>query len=157
MRDATCQIPIFNQGVCPHLLHHMHPHHRKAVLKGDRYIARILVVGQYHGKHETCNMFPRCQLKSADWSRGRFARRKRNRFVLSATLATLADDPTKTDLCTCHLVFVLSVVPMYRVVFLTGPPLVLSTKKLIKARLGVSRTIYVNLDSPNLGFTNFNF
>ena len=27
-----------------------------------------------------------------------------------------------------------------------------STKKLIKAKLGVSRTIYVNVDSPNLGF-----
>jgi len=25
------------------------------------------------------------------------------------------------------------------------------------ARLGVSRTIYVNVDSPNLGFTYFNF
>ena len=38
------------------------------------------------------------------------------------------------------------------------PPLkVLSTKKLIWARLGVSRTIYVNVDSPNLGFTYFNF
>ena len=34
---------------------------------------------------------------------------------------------------------------------------VLSTNKLIKARLGVSRTIYVNVDSPNLGFTYFNF
>ena len=27
-----------------------------------------------------------------------------------------------------------------------------STKKLIKEKLGVSRTIYVNVDSPNLGF-----
>ena len=27
-----------------------------------------------------------------------------------------------------------------------------STNKLIKAKLGVSRTIYVNVDSPNLGF-----
>ena len=32
-----------------------------------------------------------------------------------------------------------------------------STKKLIKARLGVSRTIYVNVDTPNQGFTFFNF
>ena len=38
------------------------------------------------------------------------------------------------------------------------PPLkVLSTKKLIQARLGVSRTIYVNVDTPNQGFTYFNF
>ena len=52
---------------------------------------------------------------------------------------------------------------MYRVVFLTPPPppppplKVLSTKKLIKARLGESRTIYVNVDSPKLGFPYFNF
>ena len=32
-----------------------------------------------------------------------------------------------------------------------------STKKLIQAWLGVSRPIYVNVDSPNLGFTYFNF
>ena len=38
------------------------------------------------------------------------------------------------------------------------PPLkVLSTKKLILARLGVSTPIYVNVDSPNLGFPYFNF
>ena len=42
--------------------------------------------------------------------------------------------------------------------FSLGLPLkYLSTKKLIWARLGVSRTIYVNVDSPNLGFTYFNF
>ena len=46
----------------------------------------------------------------------------------------------------------------YRVFFLLGlPSKVLSTEKLIYARLGVSRTIYVNVDSPNLGFTYFNF
>ena len=32
-----------------------------------------------------------------------------------------------------------------------------STEKLILARLGVSRTIYVNVDSPNLGFSYSNF
>ena len=32
-----------------------------------------------------------------------------------------------------------------------------STKKLFYARLGVSRPIYVNVDSPSLGFTYFNF
>ena len=37
--------------------------------------------------------------------------------------------------------------------FLTGTP----PKKLILARLGVSRPIYVNVDSPNLGFPNLNF
>ena len=38
------------------------------------------------------------------------------------------------------------------------PPLkVQGTKKLIWARLGVSRPIYVNVDSPNLGFQYFNF
>ena len=42
-------------------------------------------------------------------------------------------------------------------VFLLVLPLkVLSTKKLILARLGVSKTIYVNVDSPNLGFRYFN-
>ena len=41
-------------------------------------------------------------------------------------------------------------------VFYTGPP-PKSTKKLIYARLDVSRTIYVNVDSPNLGFSYFNF
>ena len=30
-------------------------------------------------------------------------------------------------------------------------------KNLVQARLGVSRTIYVNVDSRNLGFTYFNF
>ena len=40
----------------------------------------------------------------------------------------------------------------------TGTPLkVLSTKKLIWARLGVSRPIYVNVDSSNLGFPYFDF
>ena len=44
------------------------------------------------------------------------------------------------------------------VFFSLVPPLkVLSTKKLIKARLGVSRPIYVDVDSPNLGFPYFNF
>ena len=41
-------------------------------------------------------------------------------------------------------------------VFYTGPP-PKSTKKLILARLGVSWTIYVNVDSPNLGFPYLNF
>ena len=37
--------------------------------------------------------------------------------------------------------------------FTLGLPLkVLSTKKLIKARLGEYRTIYINVDTPNLGF-----
>ena len=42
-------------------------------------------------------------------------------------------------------------------VFLTlGLPLEYqSTEKLIWARLGVSRTIYVNVESPNLGFPYF--
>ena len=31
------------------------------------------------------------------------------------------------------------------------------TEKLIQARLGVSRPIYVNVESPNLGFPCFNF
>ena len=44
----------------------------------------------------------------------------------------------------------------YRV-FLVPPLKVLSTKKLTKARLGVSRAIYVSVDSPNLGFPYFNF
>ena len=47
---------------------------------------------------------------------------------------------------------------IYRVIFSLVPPLkVQSTEKLILARLGVSRTIYVNVDSPNLGFPYFNF
>ena len=33
----------------------------------------------------------------------------------------------------------------------------MTTKKLIYARLGVSRPIYVNVDTPNLGFPFFNF
>ena len=42
--------------------------------------------------------------------------------------------------------------------FFSGNPLrVPSIKKLILARLGVSRPIYVNVDSPNLGFPHFNF
>ena len=44
----------------------------------------------------------------------------------------------------------------YRVIFFTGTPQK-STEKLIQARLGVSRTIYVTVDSPNLGFPYFNF
>ena len=44
-------------------------------------------------------------------------------------------------------------------VFLTGTPPKSSknTKKLILAGLGVSKPIYVNVDSPNLGFPYFNF
>ena len=43
-------------------------------------------------------------------------------------------------------------------VFSTGtPPKNPSTKKLILARLAVSRPIYVAVDSPNLGFPYFNF
>ena len=43
-------------------------------------------------------------------------------------------------------------------VFSLGLPLkCLSTEKLILASLGVSRRIYVNVDSPNLGFPYFNF
>ena len=46
----------------------------------------------------------------------------------------------------------------YRVFFSLGLPLkCLSTEKLIWARLGVSGPIYVNVDSPNLGFPYFNF
>ena len=46
----------------------------------------------------------------------------------------------------------------YRVFFSLGLPLkVLCTDKLIQARLGVSGTIYVNVDSPNLDFPYFNF
>ena len=42
---------------------------------------------------------------------------------------------------------------IYRVFFsLVLPLIVPGTKKLIYARLGVSRTIYVNVDSLNLGF-----
>ena len=44
------------------------------------------------------------------------------------------------------------------VFFSLGLPLnFTSTEKLIWARLGVYRMIYVNVDSPNLGFTYFNF
>ena len=39
---------------------------------------------------------------------------------------------------------------------LVRPLKVLSTEKLILARLGVSRPIYVNVDSPNLSFPYFN-
>ena len=47
---------------------------------------------------------------------------------------------------------------MQGVFFFTGTPLkVPSTNKLIWARLGVSRPIYVNVDSANLGFLYFNF
>ena len=51
---------------------------------------------------------------------------------------------------------------LYRVVFLITPPPLKSSKKKYKkvnlqVRLGVSRTIYVNVDTPNLGFTYFNF
>ena len=45
-----------------------------------------------------------------------------------------------------------------RVFFSLGLPLkVPSTEKFFSARLCVSRTIYVNVDSPNLGFPYFNF
>ena len=51
--------------------------------------------------------------------------------------------------------------PLYRVFFFTGTPLKSSKYKKVNlgysARLGVSRPIYVNVDSPNLGFTYFNF
>ena len=40
-----------------------------------------------------------------------------------------------------------------KIQFVLGlPPKVPSKEKLILARLGVSRTIYLNVDSPNLGF-----
>ena len=41
--------------------------------------------------------------------------------------------------------------------FAGAPKKVLNTEKLIWARLGVSRAIYVNVYSPNLGFPYFNF
>ena len=43
--------------------------------------------------------------------------------------------------------------------FYTGPPPKSSkyTKVNLEARLGVFRTIYVNVDSPNPGFLYFNF
>ena len=51
-------------------------------------------------------------------------------------------------ICVTHLI--------YRVFFVTvAPPK--STKKLIWARLGVSRMIYINVDSPNLDFPYLNF
>ena len=46
----------------------------------------------------------------------------------------------------------------YKVFFSLGLPVKCpSTEKIIQARLGVSRTIYVNVDLPNLGFPYFNF
>ena len=46
----------------------------------------------------------------------------------------------------------------YMVFFSLVPPqTVPSSKKLILARLGVSRPIYVNVDSPNLGFPYLDF
>ena len=47
---------------------------------------------------------------------------------------------------------ILKIAHIYRFFFFTGSPL-----KSSKARLGVSRTIYVNVDSPKLCFPNFNF
>ena len=44
---------------------------------------------------------------------------------------------------------------LYRVFFFIGKNS--KYKKLIQARLGVSRPIYVTVDSPNLGFPYFNF
>ena len=42
--------------------------------------------------------------------------------------------------------------------FFTGTlPISSKYKKVNQARLGVSRLIYVNVDSPNLGFIYFNF
>ena len=43
------------------------------------------------------------------------------------------------------------------VLFPGTPPKSSKYKKLIQATLGVSRPIYVNVDSPNLGFPYFNF
>ena len=46
----------------------------------------------------------------------------------------------------------------YRVFVLTGtPPKSSKYKKFNQARLGVSRPIYVNVDTPNLGFPYLNF
>ena len=51
----------------------------------------------------------------------------------------------------------------YSIFYRTGcffhwyPPKSSKYKKVIYARLGVSRPIYVNVDSPSLGFTYFNF
>ena len=52
----------------------------------------------------------------------------------------------------------ISVLRIIQGVFFTGtPPKNSKYKKLIYARLGVSWPFYVNVDSPNLGFTCFNF
>ena len=56
--------------------------------------------------------------------------------------------PLATDFTIAHII---------QGVFLTGTPPKKSTKKLIYARLGVSRPIYVAVDSPNLGFPYINF
>ena len=47
----------------------------------------------------------------------------------------------------------------YRVFFYTGPPPKSSKYEKVNlgSVLGVSRTIYVNVDSPDLGFPYFNF
>ena len=52
----------------------------------------------------------------------------------------------------------LSVMGIYRVFFTLVPPLKSSKYKQVNlGRLGVSSPIYVNVDSPNLGFPYFNF
>ena len=62
---------------------------------------------------------------------------------------------TLAKLVICTYVYNVNFTYIYRVFFLTGTP-PKSTNKLILARLGVSRPIYVNVDSPNQGFPYFN-
>ena len=65
--------------------------------------------------------------------------------------------PSKLFLECYSIPCVNTLLSIYRVFSLVPPRKVLSTEKLFKARLGVSRTIYVSVDSPNLGFPYFNF
>ena len=65
--------------------------------------------------------------------------------------------PCHLDFCSpnCHIFSrQMSQYSLYRVIFSLK---VLSTDKLIQAAFGFSRLIYVNVDSPNLGFAYFNF
>ena len=70
-----------------------------------------------------------------------------NVFKPFGTQSFQTPQDTKLNHCIIHPEMLNSLTCLYGVIFFT--------KKVIYAMLGVSRTIYVNVDSPNLGFPYF--
>ena len=77
--------------------------------------------------------------------------------VFAHHISLLSDHFTMSTAHALHTKIYYEDSALYRVFFSLVPPLKVRSTKKIQARLGVSRPIYVYVDSPNLGFQYFNF